>query len=499
MIKKVLGAMLLLCTAPLLVFAQYKNNKWLVGIGTQFSQPFNGSKLEFTNNSLNMSYDPRSMWLFSAFSAISPIDDAFFLYSNGSAVCNQNHDTISNGYGLSPGGDSYWEVSGYPFPGSLIFIPKQPNGHQMYLIHGNSINAALAFPPINIPRSLQLYYSIVDPFIGPIGTLTQKNQVLINDTTEVGNILACRHANGRDWWILVKKFNSNIYYTVLLGPQGPISVDQQIVAGLINTVGGQACFSPDGTKYAVFSNSCQFRLYDFDRCNGQLSNLKYKHITINSAGSTSFSPNSRYVYISSLDSVWQFDTYANDVLSSQTLIGSYDGFVDSTGNSTSIWWHWLAPDGKIYIVTGSVESRYLHVINNPDEAGSNCNFTQHSIYLPTYNDHTIPTYVNLDLKQVPGSICDTLGVGNEELKINNLQLKIAPNPSNGSISIEFPVQETSGMLYVYDVNGKLVYSEYVSPYSYIKNINLQGKLSNGMYALSMVFGQQRYLGKMVVE
>jgi hypothetical protein len=101
--------------------------------------------------------------------------------------------------------------------------------------------------------------------------------------------------------------------------------------------------------------------------------------------------------------------------------------------------------------------------------------------------------------QEHGSICDTLGVGNEEISIKNQQLKIAPNPSNGHINIEFPVQEISGMLYVYDVNGKQVYSEYVSPYTYIKNLNLQGKLSSGMYAVSLVFGQQRYLGKIILD
>jgi hypothetical protein len=124
---------------------------------------------------------------------------------------------------------------------------------------------------------------------------------------------------------------------------------------------------------------------------------------------------------------------------------------------------------------------------------------QHAIQIPTYTVSTTPSSVNLDLKQLNGSPCDTLGVGNEQLSIKNEQFKIAPNPSNGNINKEFPVQEISGMLYVYDVNGKLVYSEYVSPYTYIKNINLQGKLSSGMYALSMVFGQQRYLGKVVVE
>ena len=158
---------------------------------------------------------------------------------------------------------------------------------------------------------------------------------------------------------------------------------------------------------------------------------------------------------------------------------------------------YAAADGKIYVQNFS--GVMLNVINNPDMPGQSCNFVQNQIQCPTYYYATVPTYVNLNLMQEPGSPCDTLGVGNEELNIKNSALKTAPNPSNGNISIEFPVQEISGMLYVYDVNGKLVYTEYVSPYTYFKNINLQGKLGRGMYALSMVFGEERFMGKMVVN
>jgi hypothetical protein len=49
-----------------------------------------------------------------------------------------------------------------------------------------------------------------------------------------------------------------------------------------------------------------------------------------------------------------------------------------------------------------------------------------------------------------------------------------------------------------DLTRKKIYFESVSPYTYIKNINLQGKLSSGMYAINMVFGQQRFLGKVLV-
>jgi hypothetical protein len=197
--------------------------------------------------------------------------------------------------------------------------------------------------------------------------------------------------------------------------------------------------------------------------------------------------------------LWQFDLQDSDVLNTQTLIAT----LDTTFHDPVLGWypgfadHFLAADGKIYVQ--NFNGVMLHVINNPDMPAQACNFVQNQIQGPTIYYATVPTYVNLNLMQEHGSICDTLGVGNQELSAKNEQLKIAPNPSHGHINIEFPVQEISGMLYVYDLNGKQVYSEYVSPYTYIKNINLQGRLSSGMYALSMVFGEQRFLGKMVVN
>jgi hypothetical protein len=496
MIIKIFGAMLLLGIAPIFVFGQYKNNKWLSGYETfNSSPPWNGTKIEFMlNNSLNISFDPRSMWFHVAFSGLSDQNDNWFFYTNGAAVCNKNHDTIANGFGLSPGGDPYWDI-GYSGINQTVILPKKSNGDQLYVLHQNK-NPNTS--PQNLPRAFTTFYSVIEPYIGPKSTLVQKNTVLINDTTESANITPCRHANGRDWWLLIKKFNSNIYYTVLLGPDGPINIFQQTVPGTIEVTGGQAAFSPNGEKFAVFSNACQLRLYDFDRCTGVLSNFKYKYITPYTAGGTSFSANSKFLYLSSTDTLWQFDMQAADVLVSQQVVGVYDGHTDSNGFSTIFWWHWLAPDGKIYM-TSNPGALSHHVINKPDLLGSACDLQQHAINIPTYTLKTTPASVNLDLKQVHGSPCDTLGVGNEELFNSNTSLKIAPNPSNGNINIEFPVQEISGMLYVYDVNGKLVYSEYVSPYTYIKNLNLQGKLSSGMYALSMVFGQQRYLGKIILE
>jgi hypothetical protein len=83
-------------------FAQFKNNKWLMGYGNP-PAPNNGTKIEFNNNVRIVSYDPRQMWFSWNFSGLNDKDDNWFVYTNGGAVCNKNHEVLVNGLGLSPG------------------------------------------------------------------------------------------------------------------------------------------------------------------------------------------------------------------------------------------------------------------------------------------------------------------------------------------------------------------------------------------------------------
>jgi hypothetical protein len=497
--RKIITVSLLLAlyAMPITTFAQWKNNVWMWGAWpNDTTWAYRGiSKLIFNPNSINYFKDSlNKINISGTYTGLSTPVNNHFVYSNGYTVANKNHDTLLYGTGLSPGGTyNNWSALGNPTSFSSILLPLPGSDTFMAMIHNDNFNT-------NSLHAQNLYLSIIDPtFNNNQGAVTIKNQVAANDTFTVGGILVSRHANGRDWWILLKRNYLNDFFTFLLTPLGIELKQIQPMGGPIGRFGGQGAFSPDGNILAGFSNAYQLRIYDFDRCSGQLSNMQYKYITNQTAGGVAFSPNSRYLYINSWEQLWQFDLESADVLNSQTLIAEYDTtFPDpATGLLPGYGFMYLAADGKIYLQNFS--GVMLNVINNPDMPGQACNFVQNQIQCPTYYYATVPTYVNLNLMQEPGSICDTLGVGNEEIKTNNLQLKIAPNPSNGNISIEFPVQEISGMLYVYDVNGKLVYSEYVSPYTYIKNINLQGKLSSGMYALSMVFGEERFMGKMVVN
>jgi hypothetical protein len=481
-------------------FAQYKNNKWLMGYNTNL--PYGGTKIEFENNQRTISLDPRSMWFSACYTGISDKNDNWFIYSNGTAVCNKNHDTLINGNGLSPGGDTFGSLYGLQIPGQAVFLPFE-NENKLYLVHQNSKTSS-PIPFGNQPHSLNLFYSIIDPLANSgQGIIVSKNNLIPTDTSDIGKITPIRHANGRDWWVLTKRFYNDLYYSILVTPDSVFS-PQAYSPGSIPTVrGGQACISPNGKHYASFSNIVteQLILFDVNRCSGRLENYRQKFITNQIAGFLSFSSNSKFLYISSIDTLWQFDMDAPDIFASQTFIAAYDGFtVEQFGqtSATIFFIHWLAPDGKIYI-TSNVSTRILHVINNPDMPGQLCNFQQHSVDIPTYNLNTVPTPINYNLKQESGSPCDTLGVGLQQLKIKDLELQIFPNPSTGRFSMEYLPQVKSGMLYVYDMQGKEVYREYVSPYTSFKNLDLSAKLNNGMYALSLVFGNNRTTKTIVIN
>jgi hypothetical protein len=475
--------------------AQFKNNIWLWGYQHTNPLPNGGTKLEFSNDTLEVGFEQLNINLKGTYSGLGTADGQYFIYTNGYTICNKNHDTISNGAGLTPGGNySIYAQWGIPVPHNAVLLPYPGSDRLMVMISADN------YYENGIYFARNVFYSLIDPSgHNGQGIVLIKNQVVLTDSLTNGGFEVTRHANGRDWWLVIKRARLSDLAKILITSDGPSFQGFEYNLGPNSAQGGQGSFSPDGKYLAFFSSNIQLRIYDFDRCSGVINNLRYKIITnIPSLGGLAFSPNSRYLYITKLDSLWQFDMEAQDIVASQTLIDTYAQIPDPiTGWITGFSRHFAATDGKIYIQNYS--GVMLHVINNPDMPGQACNFVQNQIQCPTYYYATVPTYVNLNLMQEHGSICDTLGVGIEKLSIKNEPLKIAPNPSNGNISIEFPVQEISGMLYVYDVNGKLVYSEYVSPYTYIKNLNLHGKLSSGMYALSMVFGQKRFLGKIILE
>jgi len=79
------------------------------------------------------------------------------------------------------------------------------------------------------------------------------------------------------------------------------------------------------------------------------------------------------------------------------------------------------------------------------------------------------------------------------------EILVYPNPNNANFSVNFTEQKIAGTVKVYDLNGQLLYSEYVAPWSSAKELNLQNIVSNGMYALRLSFGDKTGVVKFVVK
>ncbi len=247
------------------------------------------------------------------------------------------------------------------------------------------------------------------------GEVIEVNQIFLKDTLCYGKLTATKHANGRDWWLLIPKWNSAVYFTFLLTPNGLVSYGTQKIGSAPLTNAGQSVFSPDGTKYVRYNVPGSqvggyLDIFDFDRCTGLLSNPRNLHLTTQvGMPGAAISPNSRYLYVANGLWLHQYDLEATNLAASKVLIGTYDGY--QSPSPTPFFMLQLAPNGKIYMNSASSVD-VLHVIHSPDLPGSACRLEQHGVQLPTRNDWSMPNFPNYRLGPLDGSPCDTLGLDN---------------------------------------------------------------------------------------
>ncbi len=266
--------------------------------------------------------------------------------------------------------------------------------------------------------SEKLRYSIIDLTLSNgYGEVTQKKVTIENssDTLNLGFLHPVKHGNGKDWWLLATKFESNQYRKFLIDKTGVHFHDNQLIGETVHNGIGNAAYSPSGCWYVRYVNygpavnpDGALYLYRFDRNTGELSMPIRKHFPKPEYfGGVAFSPNSRYLYLAKFLQIFQYDLHADDILASETVVADYDGFLDENGVPTRFYGLQLAPDNKIYGNIPGFNSRYFHVIDQPDLPGAACNVLQHALLLPAHNFGTLPNLPHYRLYEatVP---CDSL-------------------------------------------------------------------------------------------
>lgn len=352
-------------------------------------------------------------------------NNAVFSDSEGNVIAVYNGQWLSDkAFQRMKNGDSLWyetepKLYGYSDNALIqggLFLPWPDHPDSLLLFYCSNANVGGSTGGV-ILASRHLQYALVKlSGNNGLGEVTQRRNVVIEDTIQYGMLTAAKHANGRDWWMLINERNSNRFYRLLLDPDGIHLLGQQTVNEVVEYgAGGQAVFSPDGKHYAMFhgidqSKGSYLYVYDFDRCNGLLSNQRIIHFPIATFSGLAFSPNSRYLYQSPLEYVYQYDMKAPDWEASRVTVGVLDTTFFNpylvTYNQMQ-----LAPDGKIYI-SGSSSVKNLSVIHAPDEPGLACQMEPHGITLPVHNFASVTSFPHYRLGPLDGSPCDTLGLDN---------------------------------------------------------------------------------------
>jgi hypothetical protein len=420
---------------------------------------------------------------------------------NGSVLYDTLGNIIENGDSLQP--YKIYHHNTYPesdYTQGSLMLPKGSNG--LYYVFTPTITDTKydywytnPFGDGRFPYDL-LQYHVVDmnANVG-MGKVIQKNIPLLQNVeiSKVG-MMAVRHSNGYDWWLLKQAPDTNLVYTFLV-TKDTILLDT--IQGFekphfrYNDVVGQSCFSSDGSKYAYLQgqNSKLF-VADFDRCYGILSNPKVYNIPIDSTthpfwtlDSTStgvcFSPNDKFIYLTQPFHVYQFELNESDsALAWYRVIRGADTTLQKFENYGQLY---KGIDGRIYIgKTLGISSNANSVIDKPNIKGLGCEFCKKCFHVSGANSYS-SSFSNMPDFNLGGKTCFPLSLPNPP---NEGVFEVFPNPAFGKFQIK--CKNPNSKKELYNSIGQLIISTKEN------EIDVR-HLSKGVYFLSVGFETKKII------
>ncbi len=416
-----------------------------------------------------------------AASTICTENGELLCYTNGIFIADKNGDPLQNGDGLSPCPyTTTWQNNGLNIQQAVLFLPCPDNKEYYYLFHFSN-------DTLSSTRPGTLYYSVIDKETNfGLGSVIRKNVIFAKGKFREGGMTACRHANGRDWWLIIGESNNNTFDKFLVTGDTVTGPYRQSIGPdyLLPSDVAYSCFSQDGSKYVTGAFDGYVSVFDFDRCNGDLNNplTLFNNITTNpmvpvsGCASVALSPNGRFLYVSSRLTLNQYDLWSANVQDSVRL------YTADSNDFAQIDHLMLAPDGRLFASCWNGGFYYFHTIERPNEKGDSCIFLDTGfIGTITQNTSKLPNMPNYKLGALTGSVCDTIEADIRDERIDKRQQpRIQPNPADKYMYIEMPMQGN----YVFELineKGQVVERRETRQVDIINTENLPG----GVYFLKV--------------
>lgn len=413
------------------------------GGGCWCNPPAQGNIYQFDNDSLVSITDPACLPLSTYFSRATLSDrntGELLFASNGWRLINGQGGILSHKLWFDdiphPGDSS--DTTTVNYTAGPLFLNDPADTNRALLFYGQRSDL---FTQLGYTLAADIYftYAILDI---PNRALISKNNIILSDTSSSGDMQACRHANGRDWWIIKPHMYTDFYYIGLLDPTG-IEMNLVQLPGVPHLLRSNSVskFNIQGDKYIQYTGQPHqlIHQYDFDRCEGLLSNLVVHDISDSVANNDilsaiSISPDGSKFYFKRNTSApiiggfYQYD-----------LTNAEMHLITGRGQTPQ-----MMPNGKkilfgdTYVDSNNVTQFRISEISNPNAPFNELEIIQFKYNTPNWMLSIAPSnFAYFRLGAEEGSICDSLSVGiPTNINYPYFSLKIYPNPVESYLTIE---------------------------------------------------------------
>lgn len=484
--------------------------------------------VDFTGPSItvdisNLNY---SKFYATAHSSICDSTGTLQFSTNGYFIMNRLGQVMDNGDTICGKEICKFHQGFSPAAQSVLILPFPGNQYRVICNSADDNEVLNYWPSANIRTCFNtLSFSTVDMNAnGGLGKVTEKYNIFYQqDSLGRTGMMVCRHANGKDWWLLNREWYKGGIIKHLITKDSIYYMGKDTFPNIAWPLdnSGQLMFSPDGSHFALtvrisnldyYNNPPNYRAIkgrvfyaDFDRCIGEISNPQWLEVPtpvseipgfIDSADNTTqglcFSPNGRFIYVSKFSAIYQYDTQDPDTNTCWYKVMDLD-----TTNPPFQFYASLfpAPNGKVYIGNWGGVTKEMSVIENPNQKGAACNVCKRCAVFPSYVS-CMPDWPNYNL----GPLTPCWPLEEEETLPLQKNIVLYPNPTYGQINISYLLKAgEQGLLEILDLSGRVVKQLTLKNQGNTLSTHLEG-IALGVYLYKFkVNSMLRQSGKLIYE